>query len=53
MIALVATAIGTPITYALVSSTDSVGVLATDKINVAAGKALNYEIASKYIFVVT
>jgi len=54
LIALVATPTGTGgVTYALLSSTDSVGVLAADKINVDTGKALNYEIASEYIFVVT
>jgi len=41
------------VTYALVSSNDSVAALATNKVNVATGKVLNYEIASKYIFVVT
>jgi len=48
-----ATASGGSVTYALVSSTDSVAALATNKVNVATGKVLNYETASKYIFVVT
>jgi len=40
-------------TYNLVSSTDSVGVLGTTgAINVATGKSLDYETATKYIFVV-
>jgi len=41
------------ITYALESSTDSVGVLGTDgSINVATGKSLDYETAQEYVFVV-
>lgn len=51
-LAATATAGGT-VTYDLVSSTESIGVLATDKVNVDTGKVLNYETASKYIFVVT
>ena len=43
--------VNTAITYALVSSTDSVGDLGTDRaINVATGKSLDYETAHKYVF---
>jgi len=47
-----ATTDATSVSYVLTSSTDSIGVEASGKINVAAGKVLNYETASKYTFVV-
>ena len=49
-----ATSDGTVSGYTLVSSTDSVGtiVAATGVVNVATGKSLDYETASKYVFVV-
>jgi len=45
---------GDTVTYTLVSSTDSVGtiVASTGVVNVATGKSLDYETASKYVFVV-
>ena len=41
------------VTYFLVSSTDNVAVMAASgAVNVATGKTLNFEAASKYVFVV-